>query len=277
MIQELFRIGSFSVSPFGVMLVVAFLASFFQLRWGLERLRAGDDDDASALLLAAGLGGIAGAKIYYAALYQDWRLLFDRSGLVWYGGFALGAAAVVLVMRWRRLPAWPAADAAAPALALGYAFGRIGCFLVGDDYGCPTAGPLGVVFPVGVPLPTVANLRASGCEVPPGVAPEALLPVHPTQLYETAAALAIWGVGIWLLRRRPAPGTTTLAVVALLALERFGVEFLRAKDDRYFGDLTLAQAISLAVLLAAAILFLGRRWGAGAAARRTAAAPRRST
>jgi phosphatidylglycerol:prolipoprotein diacylglycerol transferase len=259
------------------MLVVAFLASFFQLRWGLERLRIGDDDDASAILLAAGLGVIAGAKAYYATLYRDWHLLFDRSGLVWYGGFALGTAAVLLVVRWRRLPVLQTVAAAMPALALGYACGRIGCFLVGDDYGCPTDRPWGVVFPVGVPLPTASNLRAMGCEVPSGVAPEALLPVHPTQLYETAAALGIWGVGLWLLRRRAAPGRIVLVVVALLALERFGVEFLRAKDDRFVGDFTLAQAISLAVLLAAAAIVVARRLGAGGSARRAAAAPPRST
>lgn len=277
MIQELFHIGSFSISPFGVMLVVAFIASFVQLRWGLRYLGAGDDDDASALLLAAGIGGIVGAKVYYSVLYRDWRLLFDRSGLVFYGGFLLGAVAVVLVMRLRRLPAWSTADAAAPALALGYAFGRVGCFLVGDDYGKPTDLPWGVIFPVGVPLPTVANLRAMGADVPPGVAPDALLPVHPTQLYETALALVIWGVGLWLLRRRLTPGTAVLAVVALLAVERFGIEFLRAKDDRFLGELTLAQGVSVAVLLVVGVLAWMRRGrGRAATAARAATSSGRS-
>ena len=85
-------------------MVVAFLAAWAQLRWGFRRLGGGDEEDASALLLAAGIGGIVGAKIYYAALYGDWRLLMDRSGLVWYGGFLLGAVAVVWVVRRRRLP-----------------------------------------------------------------------------------------------------------------------------------------------------------------------------
>ena len=124
MIQELFRIGPLSISPFGVMLVAAFLAAFFQLRRGMKQLGVGDDDDASAIVFAAGVGGIVGAKIYYAILHGDWRLLLDRSGLVWYGGFLLGTAAVIWTMRRRRLPAWPTADAAAPALALGYGIGR---------------------------------------------------------------------------------------------------------------------------------------------------------
>ena len=147
MIRELFHIGSFSVSPFGVMLVLAFLASYLQLRWGMKRLGIGDEEDASALVFAAGLGGIVGAKVYYAILFKDWHLLFDRSGLVWYGGFILGAIGVLWTMRRRRLPGWPMADVAAPALALGYGIGRIGCFLVGDDYGRPTDLPWGSPFP----------------------------------------------------------------------------------------------------------------------------------
>ena len=257
MIKEIFHIGSFSISPFGVMLVLAFLASYLQLRWGMKRLGIGDEEDASALVFAAGLGGILGAKVYYALLNMDWRLLFDRSGLVWYGGFILGALGVIWMMRHRRLPAWPMADVAAPALALGYAVGRIGCFLVGDDYGRPTDLPWGVAFPVGLPETTAGNLRQMfHVQVPASVPDDALLRVHPTQLYETAMALAIWGVGVWLFKRRLQPGTVALTVLALLAVERFLVEFLRAKDDRFFGGFTLAQGISLAVLL----LVLGIAW-----------------
>ncbi|HVR96562.1 MAG TPA: prolipoprotein diacylglyceryl transferase [Thermoanaerobaculia bacterium] len=256
MIEELFHIGSFSISPFGVMLVCAFLASYFQLRWGMRRLGIGDEEDASALVFAAGLGGIVGAKVYYAILTQSWRVLIDRSGLVWYGGFILGALAVLVMLRWRKLPGWPMADAVAPALALGYAVGRIGCFLVGDDYGRPTEAPWGVAFPVGLPPTRAGELRdLFGVAIPAGVPDDALLRVHPTQLYETAMALAIWGIGLWLLRRRSLPvGMTGLVLLGLLAVERFLVEFLRAKDDRFFGGFTLAQMISLGVLLIVAVL-----------------------
>jgi phosphatidylglycerol:prolipoprotein diacylglycerol transferase len=83
----------------------------------------------------------------------------------------------------------------------------------------------------------------------PDVFPDQLLiPVHPTQLYETLACLGIWLFGMWLLRRRIRPGLTALVVFGLLAVERFAVEFIRAKDDRLFGALTLAQIVSLAVL-----------------------------
>lgn len=242
MISELFRIGPLSVSPFGVMLVAALFAASLQLRWGLRQVGSSASraaDDAAALLLAGAVGGIVGGKAYYALLYGDWHLLYSRAGLVWYGGFLVGAAAVLLVMRRRRMPLWPSADATAPALALGYGVGRIGCLLVGDDYGVPTNLPWGMTFPEG-PIP-------------------ALVAVHPTQLYETVAALLIFWFGRSLLARGTATGGVALPVIGLLSLERFLVEFLRAKDDRFFGVLTLAQLIAIAILLVVVSLWLHRR------------------
>ncbi|MGH9379194.1 MAG: prolipoprotein diacylglyceryl transferase [Thermoanaerobaculia bacterium] len=266
MIQELFHIGPVSISPFGVTMMLAFLAGYWQLSRGLSRTGAGDADDAWAITLAAGIGGILGAKIYYAVLYQDWRLLLSRSGLVWYGGLLLGAALVLWVVRRRRLAMAGTLDATALALALGYAIGRVGCFLVGDDYGVPSDLPWAVAFPVGLPTTTAWNLQeAFGVAIPSGVAPDELLRVHPTQLYETLLALMIWGVGLLLLRRGARGGAVALTTVLLLALERFGIEFLRAKDDRFIGDLTLAQGISLGVLLVAGGLAVWR-WRGGSPA-----------
>jgi len=255
MVQELFHIGSFAISPFGVMLVFAFLAGYVQLARGMRAVGVGTEDDTSALVVAAGLGGIVGAKVYYAILTHDMGSLLERSGLVWYGGFLLGAALVLLVLWRRHLPAWPMLDAAAPALALGYAIGRIGCLLVGDDYGRPTNLPWGMKFPVGLPPTTAGNLReAFGVAVPPSVADDTLLAVHPTQIYETLAGLAIWGIGLWLLRKKLPAGQAGLTVLALLALERFLVEFLRAKDDRFLGGFTVAQLVSVLLLLTCTVL-----------------------
>ena len=262
MIQELFRIGPIVISPFGVMLVLAFFSGYLQLKRGMKRLGVGDEEDASSILFAAGVGGIVGAKVYYAILYGDWHLLLDRSGLVWYGGFLLATVAVIWVVRRRRLPFWPLLDAATPALALGYAVGRIGCFLVGDDYGRPSDLPWAVAFANGLPPTTAGYLRSEfGVPVPPGVPDDQLLRVHPTQLYETAMALVIAWLG-WRLLRGPRgrqAGRTALAVFAGLAVERFLVEFVRAKDDRFLAGLTLAQAISLAILILMALLWVGRR------------------
>ena len=260
MLPELFRIGSLSISPFGVTMVLAFLGGYFQLRWGLRRLGAGGEDDASALVMAAGFGGIVGAKMYYALLVGDWRVLFARSGLVWYGGFLLAVAAILWVIHRRRPAPWPVADAATPGLALGYAIGRVGCFLVGDDYGRPTDLPWGIAFPQGIPPSTAGNLRHQfGVHLPDSIADSELLRVHPTQLYETVTALAIWGVGIYLLRRGVRTGTVTAVTLGLLACERFTVELLRAKDDRFLGPFTVAQAISVVVLLAVLSLWWWRR------------------
>ncbi len=256
MIEELFHIGSFSISPFGVMLVAAFVSSYVQLLWGMRRIGLGDDEDASAIVFAAGVGGIVGAKIYYAILNMDWRLLLDRSGLVWYGGFILGTLAVLFTMRKRRLFTWSMADVAALALALGYAVGRLGCFLVGDDYGRPTDLPWGVAFPVGLPPTTAGELRSMfGVDIPASIPNSELLRVHPTQLYETFSCLIIWAIGLRMFRRNlkdgeegARGGQVALLVLALLAVERFLVEIFRAKDDRFFGPFTMAQVISVVLL-----------------------------
>jgi len=256
MIQEIFRLGPISISPFGVMLVAAFAVGYWRLSWGLKRLGIGDSEDASSIVFAAGIGGIVGAKVYYAILYGDWRLLLERSGLVWYGGFVLGALCVLWTLKRRRLPLWGTLDAATPGLALGYGVGRIGCFLVGDDYGRPTTLPWGVEFANGLPPTTAYYLRSEfGIDLPPDVPDQQLLAVHPTQLYETIAALVIFAIGTRWIVRRAATGRVTLAVLGLLALERFGVEFLRAKDDRFLGPLTIAQVISLALIALFAVLW----------------------
>lgn len=269
MISELFHIGPLSVSPFGVLLVAAFLTAFLQLRWGMKRLGVGNEDDANAILIAAAIGGLLGGKLYYALLYGDWHLVFSRAGIVFYGSLIGGALAVIWTLRRRRVPFAPAVDATAPSLALGYAVGRIGCLLVGDDYGIPTNLPWGLTFPVG-PIPTTAAALARNydVELPAGASGQDLVAVHPTQIYETLAALVILLIGRRMILRRSAAagslasrsgaglrsGSVALVVIGLLAVERFLVEFLRAKDDRFFGSLTLAQMISLAILLLVIVL-----------------------
>lgn len=266
MIPELFRIGPLAISPFGVTMVVGFLAARWQLRWGLARLGAGGTDEANALTLNAGLWGLIGAKLYYAVLHRDFRLSLEwlRSGLVWYGGLVAGGLAILWTVRRLRLDPWRVVDAAAPAVALGYACGRVGCFLVGDDYGMPTGLPWGVAFPYGLPSPTTAGhmREAYGARLGPEIDSDALVAVHPTQLYETAAALAIWALGCWWLRHRPARGRVALGVLSLLAVERFAVEFLRAKDDRFLGSLTVAQLVSVGLLVLFAVLAMRLRGAA---------------
>jgi phosphatidylglycerol:prolipoprotein diacylglycerol transferase len=260
MIPELFRIGSFSVSPFGLMLVAALLAAYWQLQRGMRARGIGTEDDPSNIVFACGFFGIVGGKIYYAALVDDWGMLLDRAGIVWYGCLIGGALAFFAMARWRRLPVLPTLDAAGPGLALGYGVGRIGCLLVGDDYGVPTQLPWGMSFEHGLPPTTAGNLRREfNVDVDPSILDEELLRVHPTQIYSSLTSFAIFGVALWLEKRKLAPGGLFLAVMAMLSLERIFVEFFRAKDDRFFGQFTLAQLISVAILVLIGLMALLRR------------------
>src|SRR5512145_2376925 len=119
----LIRIGSFEITTFGLMMFAGFLIGGWILTRDFRRVGL-SDDDASNFVLAGAIGGILGAKIYYAILYGDWGLLFTRAGLVWYGGFIGGTIAVSLLLVLKRIPYLKAADAAAPGIAVGYALGR---------------------------------------------------------------------------------------------------------------------------------------------------------
>src|SRR3954466_13669253 len=131
MYPTLIKLGSFEITTFGLMMFAAFIVGGWVLTRQFRRYGF-SDDAASSMVMAAALGGIAGAKIYYAILFRDWHLLFDRAGLVWYGGLIGGALACTWVVRRNRVDFLTAADCTAPALAIGYCLGRIGCFLVGD-------------------------------------------------------------------------------------------------------------------------------------------------
>jgi phosphatidylglycerol:prolipoprotein diacylglycerol transferase len=222
-----------------------------------------DEELAGDVLMGAIIGGIVGAKIYYVLLnwpqtVQDpLGMLFSRAGLVWYGGFIGGAIGVIIAIRRRGATVPVLADVCAPALALAYAVGRTGCFLVGDDYGRPTDSWVGIAFPNGSPPSTAGNLRRMfGVEVPASIPDSAVLAVHPTQLYEIGMSLLIFAL-LWRLRREPWKAGRLFALwLALAGIERLVVEFFRAKDDRFFGFLTLAQVISIGLILFGGWLFV---------------------
>lgn len=246
-------VGRLTITSFGVMMALAFLAAYQVTRVRFDRLGK-DPELAADLLLGALIGGIVGAKLYYVFLNWDLTvqdplgMLFSRAGLVWYGGLIGGTIGVILMARRRGEQVLPVADALAPALALGYAVGRIGCFLVGDDYGRPTDSWVGVAFPNGAPPSTAGNLREGfGVSVPDSIPDAAVLEVHPTQLYEVGLSLLIFAV-LWRLRGERPAGRIFALWLVLAGLERFAVEFFRAKDDRFFGVLTLAQLFSIGLV-----------------------------
>jgi phosphatidylglycerol:prolipoprotein diacylglycerol transferase len=258
------HLGPLEITGYGLMLMVAFLMG----GWLIARqLRENNlrEDYAADMVAAAVVGGIIGAKLWYVALTRDPGALFSRGGLVWYGGFIGGALAVIL-NGWRlRVPLRWTMQLAAPALAAAYALGRVGCFLVNDDYGGPTSLPWGVKFPNGSPPSTAANLHGFGVIVPPGVDPSTVLTVHPTQLYEVAAMLVAFAL-LWVLRKNGRPvGWLFGAYLVFAGVERFLVEILRAKDDRLLGAFTLAQLTSVILVVMGTLLMVLWRRGSSPA------------
>src|SRR5437763_6186081 len=170
-----------------------------------------------------------------------------------------GAIACSFVIVRNRVDFPVAADAAAPSLAIGYAIGRIGCFLVGDDYGAPTNGWWGIAFPKGSPPTTAYALREFGVRVNPAIPDEAVLKVHPTQIYESLSAFVMFLILMRLESRPHRKGHAFALFLILLGVERFLVEIVRAKDDRFLGPFTVAQLISVILVIVGTALWFGVR------------------
>jgi len=156
MIPVLFEIGPIKIYSFGFMLVVAFYTTYYLLQKDMKRLGY-DVKIASDIVFAAAVGGILGSKVYYLienfgrVIDDPIGMIFSGSGLVFLGGLMGGTLGVTIVLHKNKLPWINFADIVAPLLILGYAIGRVGCFLVGDDYGIPTHLPWGLSFENGLP------------------------------------------------------------------------------------------------------------------------------
>ena len=259
-------IGGAAITSFGVFMLLSFLTGGYVLRAELRRQRE-DPEKAWDLVFMAVIGGIVGARLYYLLLNfprfveDPLGMIFSRGGLVWYGGFLLATALVVWEVRRQKLPLGRTADACAPALALAYAVGRMGCFFVGDDWGRPTDSWVGIAFPQGTP-PTRVDIieRDFGITVDPALVERYgdVVPVHPTQLYEVGMSTLIFFL-LWRIRRNERPaGQLFMMWLALAGMERFIVEFFRAKGDMV-GPLTSAQLIALVITVAGVVLLTTRR------------------
>ena len=238
MYPTFFRIGNFDITSFGVLVAVGALVGLWV--FGRELTRSGLPASAGDAAMAGVFGGLLGAKLLWVAEHlgeEPFRaLLFSRGGMSWFGGLAGGVGTALIVMWRQRVPIIRTLAAATPALAIGHAIGRMGCFLVGDDYGRPSDLPWAVAFPRGLPPTDV--------------------PVHPTQLYEAIAlAIVTWLLIRW--RRRNVPDAIVLGRYLVLAGSiRFAIEFIRV-NVRILGPLTLAHLVSLAlVIMGVAMLVL---------------------
>jgi phosphatidylglycerol---prolipoprotein diacylglyceryl transferase len=241
MYPTFFRIGNFDITSFGVLVAIGALVGLWV--FGRELARSGLPASAGDAAMAGVFGGLLGAKLLWVAEHlgeEPFRdLLFSRGGMSWFGGLAGGVGTALIVIWRQRVPIVATLAAATPALAIGHAIGRIGCFLVGDDYGRPSDVPWAVAFPQGLPPTDV--------------------PVHPTQLYEAIAlAVVAWLLIRW--RRRNVPDAVVLGRYLVLAGSiRFAIEFIRV-NVRVVGPLTLAHLVSLAlVIMGATLLAFHRR------------------
>jgi len=228
----------FSVPTFGLMLWLAAVAAAVVMDRGFKRATL--DADAVGMVAIAVLAGIVGAKLWHVIdtpsefREMGWRVLRDTAGFAWFGGLVFGISALLL-QGWRAgIGALRTLDLAAPAAAIGYGIGRIGCFLSGDGcYGVETKLPWGMSFPDGIE-PT-----------PPGVR------VHPTPLYELGMGLLIGWYLWWRGGKRHGTGAIVGEYLVLSGIARFLVEFIR-RNPKIAADLSNAQLASLGSVLAGA-------------------------
>jgi phosphatidylglycerol:prolipoprotein diacylglycerol transferase len=255
------NLGPLPLTGFGLAVLLSFVIS--QIIAQSELTRRGHTHEANAvpdLILACVLGTLIGGKIYYVSVItHDWRDLLTRAGFVFWGGFIGSVIACYIVARWKKLNFVRYSDVAGICIAAGYAVGRTGCWAVGDDYGRPWMSRWAVAFPEGAPPSTARNMEQMfGVPVPQGTSPDTVLSVFPTQLYETALGFVMFLI-LWRLRdHKHAEGWLFGVYCVLAGAERFLIEFLRAKDDRFFGPLTAAQAIALAIITVGLIIMWKR-------------------
>jgi phosphatidylglycerol---prolipoprotein diacylglyceryl transferase len=252
-------LGPVTLQTFGLMFALAFLAAGALVAKRLKELDL-PVDWAYEIGFSALLGGIVGSRLYFVV--ENWDSvsddllgnLFSGSGLVWYGGAIGGAVAVLLWAWYRGFLGLALLDLVAPALALGYAVGRLGCQLSGDgDYGRPWDGPWAMAYPDGT-VPTDDQ-------------------VHPTPIYE-ALAMGLGAWILWQLRDRFRTGTLFALYLVYAGAERFLVEFLRRNEDVALG-LTTAQLESLAMMVAGAVWIAAVRRRNGTLSRVTSSEPNR--
>jgi phosphatidylglycerol:prolipoprotein diacylglycerol transferase len=243
----LFTVGSLRFPTYGALLVLAILGAICTvLRLGRrEGLDSGQLLDFSTWLL---LVALMGAKVLM--VISDWGYyrqypgeIFSRNtflaGGVFYGGFIAAVLFAAWYIRLHHLPFWKVVDVYAPAIALGQSVGRIGCFAAGCDYGKPATSAWSVVFR------DPFSHEVSG--VPLGI------PLHPTQLYESLATFLIFALLLWRYSRKSRDGEIFVLYLALYAVARFFLEFLRGDEDRGFVFHHLLSTSQFVAILALAV------------------------
>lgn len=274
------------------MLGIGFLFAYVVARRNARRvaLKEGVLED---LWVLAIIGGILGARLWHIIQYPDddlSKVIFfwkDRgiTGLVFYGGVIGALFTTVIYLKYRKVPVLLSYDVIAPSLALGLAFGRVGCFLAGCCWGKECMLPWAIRFPgkvveiVGENGEKMLRPIGSGAFVEhfykyPGefsIHSTLSKSVHPAQLYAVAAALLIFAILQWFFKRRKRDGEALWLLLIIYPVARFLLEMIRSGDPAdspkiIFGAFSPAQATSVATLLVALIAFIrGRLYGGGTA------------
>ena len=257
-----FQIGNFTIYWYGILAAAGFLAGFWVAgrRAVRESVRSEDVVDLAPWLLA---GTLIGARAWYVFYYWNaefagkplWEIfMLRRSGLVFYGGLIGASLATILYTRLRKLPLWKIADILAPSIALGHAFGRVGCLMTGCCYGHATQAPWAIHFP------TDHWSRGEA--------------VHPTQIYESILNLALFGGLSWLYPRKKFDGQIFGIYLVAYATLRAFVELFRGDyATLYFGgQATPGQMVSGGILIGGLFLLwkLHSQAAADESARRSA-------
>lgn len=233
MYPTLIKIGSITISSWGVMVAIAFIVAYMVSEFEFNRKKM-DRNLLQPLFIASVVGGLVGAKILFLmenvslSEFLNQPTEYIASGFTFLGGFLGALLLSLLIIWWKKASFWLIADAIIPAIAIGYGIGRVGCFLVGDDYGVPSNLPFAMAFPDGA-VPTAVK-------------------VHPTQIYESFIMVGVFLL-LWNLRKIPAPiGWLASVGFIFMGLERFLIEFIRVTTPSFIPGLTVAQLMSLGII-----------------------------
>lgn len=246
---------------YGICVATGFLVSLFVMQY--KRKYAGlTSDQVFDLGIIVVVCGIVGARLFYVVQFHsqfegNWLKVFriDQGGLVFYGGFILAILTIWFYCRWKKLSILRILDICAPAMALGHAFGRIGCFMQGCCFGAPCR--IGVVFPPGsAPAErypdmgsVVQNLKVYGQAVASSQS------LYPVQLFESFGNLLLGLMLLFLFRKVKKTGQIAASYFIGYGILRFCLEFIRGDHTDYFLGLTNAQVIGLTIMVPAGLLF----------------------
>lgn len=271
----LIEIGPIPIYSYGFMMAIAFLVADYLLGKEFKRLKM-NVNYANEMVVLSVVSGIVGAKILFLIenfsdfLQNPLEMAFSAGGLTWYGGFILAFLVLFLYTKRKKLPIFKVMDAVAPALALGYGIGRIGCHLAGDgDYGIPTNLPWGTIYANGTLKPSYAlknyferfpelaekyNYYEKASKIIGedkfGYITEfdTFIKLHPTPIYEFLIMLVIF-LFLWYYRKRVKfSGELFGLYLVLSSIERFFIEFIRLNPPLLLG-LTEAQVISILLFI----------------------------